>query len=243
MFRTFAAHVTLACLTCRSTRPAAYARAMTTTRVLLVHGAATTARVWAPLRALLRADDVEVLAPDRRSTGDLTTEVAALADAADGAVVVGVSGGATLGLALASSGAHLAGAVLHEPAVGSLVPGLLDHVVAGWATGGVPGFGRALYGPSWDPSMAPDDPDAVGRDLAMFRRFEPSPLDPGQGPVVVTVGERSPAARHEAARALHDLLGIQVRVLAGAGHFVQHDDPLALVRVVRDVVAAARAAA
>src|SRR3954451_19463768 len=46
MFRTLTAHVTLACLTCGT----AYARAMATTRVLLVHGAATTSRVWGPLR-------------------------------------------------------------------------------------------------------------------------------------------------------------------------------------------------
>ena len=215
---------------------------MATTRVLLVHGAATTARVWSPLLALLRAEGLEVVAPDRPSSGDLAIEVAALADAAEGSVVVGVSGGATLGLALAATSTGLAGAVLHEPAVGSLVPGLLDHVVAGYAAAGVPGFGAALYGPSWDPSMAPGDPDAVARDLAMFRRFEPVALRPGHGPVVVTVGERSPAVRHAAARALHDQLGVQVRVLAGAGHFVQHEDPAALATVVRDVLSASRPA-
>ena len=209
---------------------------MATPRVLLVHGAATTSRVWDRVRDLLREDDVEVVAPDRASSGDLTTELAALDDDADGAVVVGVSGGATLGLALASDRV-VAGAVLHEPAVGSLVPGLLDHVVAGFTSRGVPGFGTALYGPSWTPAMAPADPDAVARDLAMFRRFEPAALHPGHGRVVVTVGEHSPPARHRAARALHDLLGIEVRVLPGTGHFVQHDNPGALVAVVRSVVA------
>src|SRR6187431_2725648 len=105
---------------------------MTTARVLLVHGAATTSRVWDRLRALLAADGLDVVAPDRPSSGDLAVELAALADDADDALVVGVSGGATLGLALAGM-RPLAGAVLHEPAVGSLVPGLLDHVVAGYA--------------------------------------------------------------------------------------------------------------
>ena len=127
----------------------------------------------------------------------------------------------------------IAGAVLHEPAVGSLVPGLLDHVVAGFTSGGVPGFGAALYGPSWTPAMAPADPDAVARDLAMFRRFEPAALHPGQGRVVVTVGEHSPPARHRAAWALHERFGVEVRVLPGTGHFVQHDHPEALVAVVR----------
>ena len=208
---------------------------MTTTRVLLVHGAATTSHVWDRLRVLLAADGLDVVAPDRPSSGDLAVELAALVDDADDALVVGVSGGATLGLALAAE-RPLAGAVLHEPAVGSLVPGLLDHVVAGYAAGGVPGFGAALYGPSWDPTMAPPDPAAVGRDLAMFRRFEPSPLHPGHGRVVVTVGALSPPARHEAAWALHDLLGVEVRVLPSTGHFVQHDNPQALADAIRSVV-------
>jgi pimeloyl-ACP methyl ester carboxylesterase len=129
----------------------------------------------------------------RPSSGDLDAEVAALADAADGALVVGVSGGATLGLALAASGTRLAGAV---------------------------------------------DPQAVARDLAMFRRFEPDAPRAGQGPVVVTVGADSPAVRHEAARALHDRLGLEVRVLPGAGPFVHHDAPGELAAVIRSVLAA-----
>jgi len=204
--------------------------------VLLVHGAATTGAVWDRLTPLLADLDLPLVAPDRRCSGDLATEVAALAPLAEGAVVVGVSGGATLGLALASGPTRLAGAVLHEPAVGSMVPGLLDHVVAGYAADGVPGFARALYGPGWSPAMGPTDPGAVGRDLAMFRGFEPEPVAPGQGPVVVTVGSDSPAPRHAAAESLRERLGVEVRVLPGCVHFVQHDAPEALAVVVRDVV-------
>jgi pimeloyl-ACP methyl ester carboxylesterase len=208
--------------------------------VLLVHGAATTAAVWrrfVPVLTRGACRDLEVLAPDRPSTGELGAEVAALAGSADGAVVVGVSGGATLGLALLAAGIRLDGAVLHEPAVGSLVPGLLDHVSEGYAAGGVPGLGRALYGPAWSPAMAPGDPGAVERDLAMFRRFEPAPVAPGPGPVVVTVGALSPPPRHAAARALRDALGVSVRVLPGSGHFVHHENPAALAAVVLDVLA------
>jgi pimeloyl-ACP methyl ester carboxylesterase len=204
------------------------------TRVLLVHGAATTSSVWDRLRPLL--PDVELVVPDRPSSGDLSTELDALAAAARGAVVVGVSGGATLGLALASRSSHLAGAVLHEPAVGSLAPGLLDHVVAAWTSDGVRGFGRALYGPSWDPTMAPVDPSAVARDLAMFRRFEPSPLAEGNGRVLVTVGQDSPPPRHDAAAALHAHLAVEVAVLPGSGHFVQHDNAEVLATAVRSVL-------
>lgn len=211
-----------------------YAPGMTRPRVLLVHGAATTPAVWDRLVPLL--GDVAVSAPFRASSGDLRREVEGLAEAARGAVVVGVSGGATLGLALAATDVPLAGAVLHEPAVGSLVPGLLDHVVAGYAADGVPGFGRALYGPGWSPEMAPADPEAVGRDLAMFRGFEPAPIAPDQGPVLVTVGGSSPPVRHAAAAALADRLGLRVEVLPGCGHFVQHDRPAALAAVVRRVL-------
>lgn len=202
-------------------------------RVLLVHGAATTVRVWDRVLPLLTGLDVVAVA--RPSTGDLAREVAALGDAS-GTVVVGVSGGATLGLALASSDVPLAAAVLHEPAVGSLVPGLLDHVVEGWTTGGFAGFGAALYGPSWRPEHAPADPGAVERDLGMFRAFEPTPPRPGQGPVVVTVGGDSPPLRHAAAAALGRHDGVSVRVLPGCGHYVHHDAPHVLADVVRDVV-------
>jgi pimeloyl-ACP methyl ester carboxylesterase len=211
--------------------------------VLLVHGAATTAAVWdrfVPVLTARSGREVEVLAPDRPSTGDLAAESAALAASAEGAVVVGVSGGATLGLALLASEVRLAGAVLHEPAVGSLVPGLLDHVAAGYAAGGVTGFGRALYGPGWSPAMAPVDAGAVGRDLAMFRLFEPAPVAPGQGPAVVTVGALSPPPRHAAARALQDALGLSVRVLPGSDHFVHRVNPDALAAVVVDLLPTVR---
>ncbi len=210
-----------------------------TTRVLLVHGAATTPRVWDPLLPLLAVPGAgEVMAPLRPSSGDLATELAFLADLARGSLVVGVSGGATLGLALLASEVRLAGAVLHEPAVGSLVPGLLDHVVAGWESGGVAGFASALYGPGWTPDLAPADPEAVARDLGMFRRFQPArPLE-GNGPVVTTVGALSPPPRQEAARVLTEQYGITSRTLPGTGHFVQRDNPAALAAVVREVLRA-----
>ena len=200
-------------------------------RVLLVHGAATTARSWAAVAALLTG--LDVAAPDRPCTGDLDQEVAALAGAAEGALVVGVSGGATLGLALAASGVRLRGALLHEPAAGSLVPGLLGPVAAAHARGGVAAFGSALYGAAWEPSMAPADPGAVARDLAVFRAFEPAAPRPGQGPVVVSTGGASPPVRHEVATALAERFGLARRVLPGCRHFVQHEHPAVLAGAVR----------
>lgn len=213
------------------------------TRVLLIHGAATTPAVWHRLLPLL-ADEPGVLvhAPLRPRSGDLDTELEFLAELARDSIVVGASGGATLGLALLAGDVRLAGGVLHEPAVGSLVPGLLDHVVAGWNTDGVAGFGRALYGPSWTPTMAGPDPDAVGRDLAMFRRYEPAPIAAGQGPVIATVGGDSPPVRRRAAAALQAKFGIPSRELPESGHFVVHDNPQALAAVVLELVRGLRAA-
>jgi pimeloyl-ACP methyl ester carboxylesterase len=200
--------------------------------VTLVHGAATTSRVWRHVVAALAADGaLAVAVPDRPCTGDLAAETAALRPSCAGAVVAGVSGGATLGLALAAAGVPAA-AVLHEPAVGSLLPGLLDQVRAAYAAGGVPAFARALYGPAWTAAEAPADPGAVARDLAMFTRFEPAAPAPGSGPVIITVGARSPAVRHESAARLAAEFGFAVEVIAGAGHAVHLTHPAAFAALV-----------
>src|SRR6185437_7534407 len=107
-------------------------------RVVLIHGAATTSRVWRHVVPLLGG--LNVTCPDRACSGSLAAEVAALREACAGAVVGGVSGGATLGLALAAAGVPMTAAVLHEPAAGSLYPGLLDAVRAAYQAGGVAGF-------------------------------------------------------------------------------------------------------
>jgi pimeloyl-ACP methyl ester carboxylesterase len=202
-------------------------------RVVLIHGAATTSRVWRHVVPLLGAFDVAC--PDRACSGSLAAEVTALRGACSGAVVAGVSGGGTLGLALAAAGVPMTAAVLHEPAAGSLYPGLLDAVRAAYQAGGVAGFGRALYGPAWTPAEAPDDPGAVARDLAMFSAFEPVRPAPGAaGPVVLTVGERSPRARHESVRRLAEALGCEVRQLPDAHHAVHLDHPGAFAAAIRE---------
>ena len=207
--------------------------------ILLVHGAATAAAVWEPMLALM--GDLDVLAVERPCSGDLDTELAALAPLAEGAFVVGVSGGATLTLALAASPVTLAGGIAHEPAVGSLVPGLLAPMAAAFAEGGTPRFAQALYGPRWRPELGPVDPGAVARELSMFRAFEPAPARPGQGPVLVTVGSDSPAPRHAAGSALESRLGYETAVLPGCRHFLPQENPEALVRLIRVRLATASA--
>ncbi|MBL7494787.1 alpha/beta hydrolase [Frankia sp. CNm7] len=216
-----------------------------TASFLLLHGAATTGAIWAGVRREL--GERPVLAPDRPSCGDLDREVAALRAAVEevsgaagaGPVVFGgVSGGATLGLAALAAGVPLAAAVLHEPAVGSLLPGLLAPMAAAFESGGVTAFGRALYGASWRPSDAPADPGAVGRDLAMFLRFEPAMPRPTPGPVVITVGERSPQARYRAAEVLRRELGLPVRVLPGCGHAAHLEAPGAFAALLLETAGA-----
>jgi pimeloyl-ACP methyl ester carboxylesterase len=197
--------------------------------VVLIHGAAVTARIWDRVITALGSHDVR--APQRAYSGCLDDEVEALAPLCAGAVVVGVSGGATLGLELAARGVPFERAVLHEPAVGSLLPGLLTPMAEAFQRGGVGEFGRTLYGSSWSPSDAPPA-DAVARDLAMFRAFEPSPPAARGGTVFITVGAQSPPIRHRAARALQDAFGYEFHVVPGAGHAVHLEAPEALAALV-----------
>ncbi|PXY36963.1 hypothetical protein BA062_13480 [Prauserella flavalba] len=198
--------------------------------MVLVHGAATGPGVWATTAAALRGT-VEVLCPDRPQSGDLGAEIAFLAPLCDGAFVIGVSGGATLGLELAARGVPIEGAVLHEPAAGSLAPGLLDHVAEGLATGGVRGFGTALYGPAWNPSLTTATLETVAGEFAMFGAFEPAPLGDAAARVTLTVGEHSPPSRHRSVRALCEHLGTRQRVLPGVGHAAHLENGAALAEL------------
>lgn len=204
-------------------------------RIVLLHGAATTSAVWRELAALL--DEHEVVMPDRPRTGNLARELEWLAPIARNRWVVGISGGATLGLALAASDVPLAGAVLHEPAVGSLLPDLLAPMRAAFASGGTEAFGRELYGPSWDISMAHGHGDEVtSRELAMFSNFEPAASRQEQGRIVITVGERSPVIRHRSVAMLSTTLGYPVQQIPEANHFVAVDHAAALATVVSTVI-------
>jgi pimeloyl-ACP methyl ester carboxylesterase len=204
---------------------------------VLIHGAATTSRVWRHVVPLL--DGFDVRCPDRPCSGDLATEVAALAEDSQGALVAGVSGGATLGLALAAAGVPMAAALLHEPAVGSLLPDLLAPFRAAYASGGTAAFATALYGPSWTPEEAPADADAVvARDLAMFAAFEPAAPAPAAGPVVITVGECSPPVRHESVQRLAGRFALPVWPVPGGRHAVHLQEPEAFAAVIRRLAAA-----
>lgn len=188
------------------------------TRIVLIHGAATDSRIWQSAAEALRRTGAEVLAPDRPQSGSLETEVAFLAPLCAGAFVIGVSGGATLGLELAARGVELRGALLHEPAAGSLAPGLLRTAGRRLADDGVAGFGSTLYGPRWTTACTRVPLATVQAEFAMFSAFEPAPLGGNSERVLLTVGEHSPEARHRAVADLAQFLGVRHRTLPGVGH-------------------------
>ena len=202
--------------------------------IVLVHGAATTSAVWSRVLPLL--DGLRVLTPERPCSGDLADELAFLRPECEGSLVVGVGGGATLGLAMLAAGWELSGALLHEPAAGSLVPHLLDGVATAYSERGIPGFGRALYGSSWQPGMAPSDAEAVRRDFTMFRAFEPrAPLSSIEH-VMTTVGQHSDPRRFEVADALQTRFGLRQRILAGCSHAVHLEAPTILTAEVHGLL-------
>lgn len=208
-------------------------------RAVLLCGVAADPIVWTSTAHTLSSIGFEVEVPRRPQSGRLDTECDFLAPSCEDAVVIGVSGGATLGLELAARGVPMRAAFLHEPAAGSLAPHLLDHVVSGFEADGVRGFGTALYGPTWNPTMTSADALTVGRELAMFREFEPRPPTIAPDSITLTVGEDSPPARHASVTALSETLGIARRVLPGTGHAAHLQD--AFSPLIDTIVEAAQA--
>jgi len=203
-------------------------------RVALIHGAATTSRVWRRVVPWLPSD-WQVVLPERPATGNLDLEIEHLAPLCSGAMVVGVSGGATLGLELVSRGVPIAAALLHEPAVGSFAPGLLNHVADGLAAGGVAGFGRALYGPFWTSEETEADQAVVEREFAMFGGFHPSPPGPAAARVVISTGADSPPARQQSVTRLCEEFGFPQAVVDGCRHAAHLEAPRRFAEMIVEV--------
>lgn len=170
-------------------------------------------------------------------------------------VVAGVSGGATLALALAVvTGGAVAGVVAHEPLLGAHAPALWSAVTtghrrlaagaldpAGWYAGLVGADAWAMLDADVRAAVLHRHPDLLA-EITPFVTWDPSldQLGPlASVPIRTTVGHRSPAARHEAATALADLTGATVEVLPGCGHLAQLDAPRAFAASINAFAGAA----
>ena len=162
-------------------------------------------------------------------------------------VVAGVSGGATLALALALRGhPALAGVVAHEPLLGPAAPAQHERITASIATlaaepgpAGVEGFLRRLVTdatwnrlPAGARQRAVAAGDAVRTEAPGFGAFavDPALLARPAAPVRWTVGRHSPSWRHEAA-AVAAAAGITVTSL-DATHTPQWEDPDGFARII-----------
>ena len=233
--------------------------------VVLVHGVGIGAWAFADVAAALAADH-RVLVPDRRGyaaddavppsasvaeqVGDLLA-LAASRGVAD-ATWVGVSGGATIVLALAmTTPSVVRAAVVHEPVFGPLAPDL--HAALGAAARrlaesgsgpeGVPEFMAGLVGedrwaalPPWAREAVAYRCDVVRAEVPAFIEFAPSAADLARLADVVLVacvGSTSPPWRRLAAGVLGERAGATVEVIDGVRHLPQLEAPEAFEKVIR----------
>ncbi len=165
-----------------------------------------------------------------------------------GARIVGVSGGATLGLCLAIHHPEVVGGlVLHEPLVGALAPELhqvFQAAAARAATGDDEAMAvvRAVMGEGTWAGLGPRGQAASEADaarwrgeIAEFAAFDPSvaalaaltPL-----PLLVSVGSRSGPERWAAAEVLRRWCGATLVEVPGAGNAVQLDAPAGFAELI-----------
>lgn len=170
-------------------------------------------------------------------------------------VLVGVSGGATLALALCielvgHAGAHpLVHVVVHEPLVGALVPGLHEAVTARAnelnrdpSDGAPERFVERLVGaevwatvPAEIREFATAHSAAVRVEAPRFLTFAPSAgqLSAIDVPITVTVGAQSVPARHDAAALVAAAVGGAAVVIPNASHLATWQQPASFAAVVQ----------
>lgn len=162
--------------------------------------------------------------------------------------VAGVSGGATLALALAMEpSAPVTAVIAHEPLLGRHAGALWEAVAdahrrlaagelteAAWFEGLVGARSWAGLDASVRAGALARHPD-LAAEVAPFATWDPSAesLAGLRGrPVLTSVGAVSGPAREAAAEAVRERTGARVAVLDGAGHLVQFDAPGAFAALV-----------
>lgn len=229
-------------------------------RVVLVHGVGVGPWSFTELAADLSLDH-EVTVVHRRGYGagggpspacSLDDQVGDLAALAAGpASFVGVSGGATIVLALALAFPELVrAAVVHEPVIGPLAPDLHAGLAAAAqrlsASSGEEGaveFVRRLVGPRAWHLLAPAQVADVAARQAVVRAEVPhflafAPTSAALGgladtSLVSSVGDASPGSRHAAAAVVATHTSSSPVVIQGCGHLAQVEAPAALARALR----------
>lgn len=236
--------------------------------VVLVHGAGLGSGIYDEVAPLL-AESLRVIVPDRRGYGrsaalgispslnQHTADLIALLHDRDlaGATFVGVSGGATLVLALTMThpGA-VHSALVHEPAIGPLAPTLLAMLrAASLPLLQQPTSGKALFHflealagshgwahvlPRYD-VLACADPSLVAAEVAQFLDFAPSADDFASlrtSRLATSIGKLSAAPRREVANRLAATAGARIIEVAGAAHLAPMETPEIFAAIVRQLI-------
>nr|WP_249420027.1 alpha/beta hydrolase [Rhabdothermincola salaria] len=231
--------------------------------VVVIHGVGvgpdSFARVVAGLGAAFRVAVVHRPGYGRAEhevTAPLEAQVPALVEVLDRleeppSLVLGISGGATIALSLASSGRYPGCTYLvHEPLLGPSAPMLYDAVTTAAAAltedadpAATVRFLAALVGEHTWTRWSDELTEVARRHDAAIRcevprftavSFDPSTLaqlaDTGVA-LHTSVGARSGAARHQVAEVLAASAGAAVHPLADVGHLPQLDAPDRLVEL------------
>ncbi len=224
--------------------------------IIAVHGVGLCPALFAAVP--FRHPTVTVVRPgyeDVASTNGFDEQVefiSALLQEHSPAVLVGVSGGATIALACATrSTPGLVAAISHEPLVGALASELDDRVrAAGERLADSPSveaaieFVRGLYGSaSWDALdqhtrlWAEHHAHTICHEVSQFASYQPSneELSSLTVPHLTTVGATSSPVRQDICRLLEQH-GSSAASINGSGHLVLTEQPVRFANIVDDFI-------